>query len=110
MSVFIGMIKNRNLWKYVSDMLYYPLNPLHVVFALAIICTNPPAIANGHADATFAAINNIIDYSCAECYKMEEFVEVKCLPNRTWSRPLPSCKRKACACNIMQLTVQVLCI
>ena len=56
-------------------------------------CANPPVIANGRTNAKFAAVGHAISYSCNSCYEMEKFVTVKCLPNNTWSRPLPQCKR-----------------
>ena len=70
---------------------------MHVYFNVSFYsvsaCTNPPAIANGSADAKFVAVGRSVKYTCDSCHEMVVPVEVTCLPNRTWSQSLPECKR-----------------
>ena len=69
----------------------YHISPyyLHLVSG----CTNPPTIANASTDAKFVVVGHSVKYTCDSCFEMEVPIEVTCLPNKTWSEPLPQCKR-----------------
>ena len=64
-------------------------------------CTKPPVITNGRANATFATVSHSVGYSCDSCYEMEGPADVTCLPNNTWSQPLPQCKRTYVTVTVM---------
>ena len=65
----------------------------YILFHLVSACTDPPMIANASTDAKFVAVGHSVEYTCDSCFEMEAPVEVTCLPNKTWSQPLPQCKR-----------------
>ncbi|XP_062510209.1 uncharacterized protein LOC134186269 [Corticium candelabrum] len=52
---------------------------------------------NGQKNSNNRSCNTTVSFNCSDCYKLEGYDQLSCLPNNLWSSQEPVCKLKNCS-------------
>ena len=63
----------------------------HDFLCAAVNCGNPGEPVNGDTLGTTTTLDSVVTHTCDRGYVLSGARRRVCLPNGTWSQPLPSC-------------------